>query len=78
MKKVFLTVVLVLAVIINYGLAQTGGMMGQEGTEGAKGHMQKMTGQKGMMTPEETQQEMKQMTDQMSDMMRELAERWRT
>ena len=41
MKKVFLTVVLVLAFTINYGLAQTGGMMGQEGTGGAKGHMQK-------------------------------------
>ena len=71
MKKVFLTVVLVLAIAINYGFAQTGGgMMGQEGT---KGHMQKMKEQKGMMTPEQTQKEMKGMTDQMSEMMREMA-----
>ena len=71
MKKVFLTVVLVLAIAINYGFAQTGGgMMGQEGT---KGHMQKMKEKKGMMPPEQTQKEMKGMTDQMSEMMREMA-----
>jgi len=48
MKKIVLTVALILAFPLNYGFAQT--MMG--GQEGAKGPVQEMKGQKGMMTPE--------------------------
>ena len=72
MKKVFLMVMLVLALSLNYSFAQMGGgMMG--GQEDTKGHMQEMKAQKGMMTPEKTQEQMKEMTDQMSEMMQKMA-----
>ena len=72
MKKVFLMVMLVLALTLNYSFAQMGGgMMG--GQEDTKGHTQDMKAQKGMMTPEKTQEQMKDMTNQMSDMMRNMA-----
>jgi len=74
MKKVFLTVVLALALAVNYSFAQMGGgMMG--GQEGTKGHMQEMKGPKEMMTPErtQTQKEMKEMADQMSKMMQRIS-----
>ena len=62
MKKVFLTVVLVLAFTFNYSFAQMGGgMMG--GQEGMKGQMQEMNEQKETMTLErtQTQKDMKEM-----------------
>ena len=44
MKKMVLTVVFILVFALNYGFAQTsGGVMGQEGAEGTKGHMQQMS-----------------------------------
>jgi len=77
MKKVFLTVVLALALAVNYSFAQMGGGMmgGHGGTEGTKGHMQKTGEEVGMMAPDrtQTQKEMKEMADQMSKMMQRIS-----
>ncbi len=73
MKRITL-IGLAFILLASFSYAQTGGMMGgQEGTEGTKGHTQKMKEGKGMMTPEQTQKEMKEMTDQMSEMMQKMA-----